>query len=548
MKRKISFLFYLLISLFFISLNSCFDDKYDLTKVSPDIVYDPKLALSIGSTTIRLNELFNSLDSSKYIHHTDSGLLYVIYDQNIKAISAEFQIPLPPQTPVNIPSVAMLPTFPFSGFVCVPTSISMNIPVSFKGDQIIDSIVLKNFIIKISGNSTYQQDGNLVLTFSTITNKKGEPLSDTIPIPGKSIKINFLTPNKPGYTMGFNPGTANLPIDVTFTLCGNAGETISGDLNLMLKIDSLNFFALYGYLGQDTLLNASDSLDISFLNHSLAKNIQWKDPQLTFNILNSYGLPVEFDILSMKVNSIINNSIYPVKFFNNSDKNDILAASKSVPVTNNTLKFQNSTTDFFSYLEKAPNSIKFNLFAKSNPSGNTGSKNVIFDNSIIDTKMQLYLPIWFKAQNFGTIDTIAFPLSDFLNQKGNNNSIESMLFRIISENTLPVDINLQIVFADSTYKGLDSLYKTGSKTIVIGGQIGTSGIITGPTANKTDITLNSSNTKQLDALKKTKYLLIKMNLTTSDYNKGLYAKFFTDYYLKLSFACQFQPKIQITSK
>jgi len=77
------------------------------------------------------------------------------------------------------------------------------------------------------------------------------------------------------------------------------------------------------------------------------------------------------------------------------------------------------------------------------------------DTSQVDPNLRLYLPIWFKAGNFGTVDTIKSPFSDLLNQNGKNkNSIESMLFRIISENTLPVDINLQIIFADSIYNRL----------------------------------------------------------------------------------------------
>ncbi len=324
----------------------------------------------------------------------------------------------------------------------------------------------------------------------------------------------------------------------------------TSSLNLLLKVNDLKYFKIYGYLGQNTLLNVSDSLNISFLNHSLANNIQWADPQLTFTVRNSYGLPIEFNIDAMSINSIINKKTYPVSFYNNSNVLQILSASQNGNPSDDSLVFNPSTTNFFSYLQQAPNTIKFHLSSKSNPAGNSGPINFMADTSQVDPNLRLYLPIWFKAGNFGTVDTIKSPFSDLLNQNGKNkNSIESMLFRIISENTLPVDINLQIIFADSIYKPLDSLYKTGSSKIVIGGQLNAGDVVTTPTKSTTNISLNATNNaKQLNNLKKTKYLLVTINMATSDYNKGVYAKFLNSYYVKLSFDCQFQLKIQQTNK
>jgi hypothetical protein len=509
------------------------------------------LALPIGSTTIKMNDLLTSLGSSDFIHQTNSGLLYILYDQKVKATTGEDNVPVPLQQSVFVPSIALPPTFPISGIVS--KNVLLPLPVSFSADQKIDSILLKRFIINISGSSTYPQDGKLVLTFSSIT-KKGKAYSDTIPIPHNDATIDFSTPNNAlGYTMNFASGSSSLPIDVNFILQGNAGSAVGpGNLNLSLKVNELHYFILYGYLGKNNLLNATDSLDVSFLNTNLANNIEWADPQLTYTIKNSYGLPIKFRIDSMKVNSVINKKIYPISF-NNTDSN-VIHIAPSIQIgtyTSDSIVFDHSTTDFFTYLQKAPNSIKYHLSAISNPDGNVGgaAKNSMQDTSKIEPEMHFKLPIWFKGTNLGTIDTMAFPLSSFFNSQGSDNSIESMLFRIISENTLPIDMNLQIVFADTTYKPIDSLYKTNNgKKIVIGGQLDAGDIVKTPSMSKTDITLNANDTTQLDALKKTKFLLVKMNLTTSDYNKGIYAKFLSKYYMTLSFECQFQLKVQKTLK
>jgi hypothetical protein len=123
----------------------------------------------------------------------------------------------------------------------------------------------------------------------------------------------------------------------------------------------------------------------------------------------------------------------------------------------------------------------------------------------------------------------------------NLDSIESMLFRIVSENGMPIDMHFQVYFTDNNYFIIDSIFHNSNNKVLSGGKVGSNDRVISPVRSVLDIKFTK---EQLKALLNTKKMLVRVYANTVDYSpvNGKYVKFFTDYKFKLSFACQFQAK------
>lgn len=528
-------------------LAGCIDNEYDIEKLSKKVTIDPKYNITIGSINIHLDELLNSFDTSN-IHKYNDGSMYLIYQQDVLAYRGDEKIVIPAQVDLLFPSF-LLPDYDGNG----RSSLSQNkdLPVVFSGDpnkpsnkQQVDSLLIKQMNFHISGNSSYNTPGTLTIEFPNLL-KNGQTYKEEINIPANS-NLDIITENKAtDYLAKFNTvvnDTSYMPIILTFAVSGGTPNTPvgAGVLNISFKINLLTYKVMYGYVGQYDLIDSRDSLDMSFFNRSLAKNIEWGEPELRIITNNSFGIPVRFNIKDMYAVSEQYGTTFNAMPGNSANPKDINYPTVVYASKADTIRYNRTNSpDLFNALDKSPKSLVYNINALANPLG-TSTKNIVLDTSTIKCKLEYELPIYFQSSGFGMQDTMDF---DLLSNSGNK--LKSMVFRILAQNEMPIDFRLQIYFADSLANVIDSVFNkpTDDNTIVKGATVGPDGKITGATSgDPKDITFDAA---QLSTMLNTKKLIYKVSLATSGYVKGEphYVRFYDSYNLKLTFACQFQPII-----
>lgn len=522
-----------------LSFYSCFDDKFDLHKISTAYQADPRLAITIGTAVFNIDSILTHLDSTLSIRQTDSGLIYVVYEKNIQFYKGEDKFLVPTQNSWNTSLPSLPANFPPGGTISITVD-TFHIPVSFGSDQIIDSINIKKLLLSTNVHSTYNHPSTLTFTFPSLV-KNNAPFTQVYNILAGNY-TNSQQSDAAGYFLKFtnaSAGVSYLNVKVDFTMTGTAGSPVDpGTLDMGITVDSLKYHALYGYAGYRNLLNVTDSINIPILDQNLITNVQWANPSLKLLVKNSYVvLPIRFNVSNMAtdaMNITIDPSINP---------KDLNYPSNLGSVVNDSIVYTKSNTNMFQAFEQKAKYIKFHCDAWSNPLKNTSIENIIVDTSSLKINAQFYLPIWFRSGGFGTTDTMSFDLQKSL---GNGlDSIQYMLFRIVSENGMPVDMKLQILFVDESYKVLTTMYKTDSM-ILIGGVLDQDGRVISPTRKVMDATFNAN---ELKAMKNTKKLLIKLFLNSAQWNKNNannspYVKFYSDYTFKLSFAFKFQGKFR----
>jgi len=540
-----------------ILLFSCVEKEYDFNRLSTEIVYDPKLAFTIGTLNIDIESLLKGYTNSSNLQIAEDKTITIAIATNFYTVPAIEQLSLPPQSQVIIPGFVFPPTMPGTGIVSRDTII--NIPISFFSDAEIDSMLVKIFRYTLSGSSTYSSAFMQELTISLLDMHQGNTVYlETFPV---TSSINTQNQNNAaGYTLKFRnvtPGSAETRLYVRLTLSGTPGSPINpaSTLNMALQINELNYRLLYGYIGQPYLLDILDTMYLDFLGREIAKNIEWKNPSYTLYTTNSYVVPSDLFVESMRVITYDDRVI-----LTNPDNTKIQNPKDIAYPTQIGLVAKDSVicdkvgySTFYKALEQeAPKSIILKLKSKANPHGKTPN-NILSDTSSIRTRGVLRLPISFRSSGFSQTDTMDFDLSnlatggsDSTNKSNAKVSLKYMLFRIVSSNTMPIDMQLQAYFVDENYQILDSLYKglPNENYIIKAGTVDVNtGRVNVPRLWKKDVTFNE---QQLKNIENTKHVIFRLTASTADYTANKpFVTFFTDSKLTLTFAAQIQPSIHV---
>lgn len=539
-----------------ILLFSCVEKEYDFNRLSTEIVYDPKLAFTIGTLNIDIESLLKGYTNSSNLQIAEDKTITIAIATNFYTVPAMEELSLPPQSQVIIPGFIFPPTMPGTGIVSRDTII--NIPINFFSDAEIDSMVVKIFRYTLSGSSNYSPAFTQELTISLLDMHQGNTVYvESFPI---SSSINLQNQNNAaGYTLKFRnvaAGSAQARLYVRLTLSGTPGSPINpaSTLNVALQINELNYRLLYGYIGQPYLLDILDTMYLDFLGREIAKNIEWKNPSYTLYTTNSYVVASDLFVESMQVITYDNQVIItnPDNSKIQNPKDIAYPAQIGLVAKDSVICDKVGYSAFYNALEQeAPKNIVVKLKSKANPHGK--AFNILSDTSSIRTRGVLRLPISFRSSGFSQTDTMDFDLSnlatgdsDSTNKSNTKVSLKSMLFRIVSSNTMPIDMQLQAYFVDENYQVLDSLYKgqPNENYIIKAGTIDVNtGRVNVPRLWKKDAIFNE---QQLKNMEKTKHVIFRLTSITADYaDTKPFVTFFSDSKLSITFAAQIHPSIHV---
>jgi len=319
------------------------------------------------------------------------------------------------------------------------------------------------------------------------------------------------------------------------TTITGTGAAISGaeSLSVDLASNNLSFSQAYGYFGQQSITNLSDSILLRLFENSNGEGyFEFTTPNLRLFVENEVGVPIEMTIDELKTINVQTlqefnltgyTSVYTINF-------PSLLGNMSLT----TLVFNNANTSGLStVVSPTPKYLSFLLSAQTNPSGPTGTMNFVSDTSKIRVRSELELPLEGFAYGFGVRDTVPFNLSQ------NISEIEYVMFRLFLDNGFPVELGGQVSFMDDNYNVLFTAFDQ-STTIVPPALVDGSGMVNQRGTNMTDIVLEDW---KLALLPQVSYLEIEGNTQTTDGPLGTVVRMFDWYNLKMKLSMQIQAKM-----
>lgn len=530
--KRTSVIIALLTSTFF--MQSCLKnvDPGKLEKIN----YTPTVAIPLVYSTQTINDLLVK-NNNGLVVVDDSNFCTIVYKNTLVSLTADSIIKLPNQ---QFPSysagltAAQAAAIAFSGGVTANYSQTVNFN-SGASSTLIDSLTLKGGMLNITLNSQFPYNGNIVITIPA-AKLNGKSFTQNIPInyTGTTPVIVNTSFNLAGYDIDMTNGgtTSNqFLVNYSITLTGSSAPPTTDSISLTGSLSNMQFQKIFGDIGQYSMFpNAKqDTIGISIFQNSIGSGtFTIANPVLKVTIANSYGVPIDASLPVLE-GYTPPGSTYPLTGV----PNPIPVLSPTLAQIGQTLvdsfKLDRTNSNLATVVNHNPKDFIYSGAGTTNPGGTTHN-NFVLDTSVCRVSVEADMPLYGTASNFVLQDTVKFSMPSVA-----TSNIQFFLFKMYTLNGLPIDVNMQIYFTDSTYHKLDSLVIP-NQLILKSGILNTSGYVIAPTANTYIATVNKS---RLANLKNTKYLLIKDVESTTNGGKTN-VKIYSNYAVTLKLGVEAQ--------
>ncbi len=538
MKRYFLFLLIVIVAFLF---SGCVKNYFDFDNMNTNVNWNPNVAAPVAKAHLRIRDILQDYDYNELFEEDSTHFLYLVYRKRVVSTPASDIITLPVQTIGESFTKTDVDNGGFSPNHIIKSWVSY--PFNNSGTQLLDSIYLKNLDMTIHVKSTFQHTGVLVVTFPSIT-QNGVPFSATFNInthTGTYDQTNNFG-NFDGYTMdltGLN-GTDTNKIFVTYDLVlddnGNPTVLPSQSCDIDISFNNMQYYALFGYLGQDTVSINRDTVHLDIFDHAFQGTAYFEDPHINIYVNNSYGLPLKFHFDNFTTYSVEPGSTpesYPFPLGDvdiNYPLISELGQSKNTTITLDTSNFP----QLRDMINNAPKYVFFKVDGIMNPDGYTGT-NFALDTSHFYVDMEVNLPLWGYADYLVLEDTAEVG-SDFSKNFHKGDIVNWVKFRLNVDNGMPAKVGVQVYFDDSLHNVLDSMFTSPQQMEIIpSAQVDANYKVIAPTHKTTDIYYDRD---RINKLENVKYVRFRGYVRTTDFEHRQLVKFYSYYAIDIKLGMQ----------
>ncbi len=541
--------------LFTVSFISCVPEEFNKDNYNFDVLWEPSYNGPIAFGNFTFKDILDSmLDSAELEQNIEIGedttnLYYVAYSDHIKSIRADEWIDLPDQNfsdvyfyrpPVTIPASELGNT----GEIIYTKKVEKFDFVTEHNERI-DSIFLTSGNLVTNTISTLHHTGWLII-YSDQIKINNEFYRDSIVISDASgnfsdSKITPLDGSALRLDNQSDPDTTFLEIIFELYLIHsgndiNAGEEVNVDMNFKDMI----FKSAYGYFGDyDTLLIDNERFEFDLFEYKFEGNVYFGDPRINLIVDNSLGLPIGVNLFGLTAFSQKTGIETDIAFepgvnpflVNAPDLSQIgqsVVTEISVNKTNSNIEDVTNTT--LSYIDYSARAI-------TNPSGLPTQDNFVIDSSRASVDFEVVLPMDLRAEDFELEDTVDFDLSG-IPEENDTIKIDTFQIRMATTNSMPVEINMQVVFVDELYDVIDSLFSGGEENVIKQPEVNDNGDVTSAGENEIFVDF----TDRVYRMRDTRHAMVRLTFETAEQGQKM-VKFYS--YSELSFKLGSKIKISI---
>ena len=476
----------ILFSLLAIVLTGCLKEDFDNIKTDR---WKPKVAVPLISSKFTAKDIIHRFETGGFLEIDDSQLITVVYTGELFSFKAA--------------ELFTLPDFPY---LFPDTIIQTNIPVP--GEEQLTSVKLN------SGNMTYDISGsspdNVVVDITILNAKKSNAvLQRSISIrPNGNQQFNAKgTIELDGYQFNLTgpAGTGFNQIDMRYRAYSEkTGKSVPLS-NFSGNFSELKYQLVSGYLGEQNLGVQRDTILLDLFRNFRSGVVYIDDPLIELIIENSFGIPTTASLTH--VLGFNENGSFPLtgSFFTDAIEVKYPDISLQGGITTTHATLNGSNSDLNNFIALTPGKVDFGFDMNINSNLSTPVLNYIRDSSKIEASLHLELPFQGRIDHVVLEDTFELSFSDV-------EEAESALFKLLVENSYPLDAGLQLYFIDSNNVAIDSLLPN-QQVIFESGNVNEEGITASASTKETTFEINAS---RFDKIKKAKELIIHIELISSE--------------------------------
>ncbi|MBL7775957.1 MAG: hypothetical protein JNK89_08130 [Saprospiraceae bacterium] len=278
-----------------------------------------------------------------------------------------------------------------------------------------------------------------------------------------------------------------------------------------------NFTLSYveGYWGFSEYPLTLDTIDIDINQTNLKGNVRVKDPKVTMTVLNSWGFPTRGVI---KYLSFIGQDGQEYKLEStlfNGDSVDFAYPSLLAGEVGQTkytyLVLDSDNSNIVEIFNSQPTQLIYEVAGISNAKKDSSIVGFLTDKSTIALRMSVELVLEGSAQDFGAEQTLDLSFGNYSDLDTSN--IESVEFKLVTENETPIGSALQLYFLDSADVALDSLFLGPPQAIMQAAPIDANGNAVGSKRTETFVPMDIT---RFDRVRQSEKILLKTFFTTAE--------------------------------
>ncbi|MEI6410782.1 MAG: hypothetical protein WCR52_15440 [Bacteroidota bacterium] len=326
------------------------------------------------------------------------------------------------------------------------------------------------------------------------------------PTPGTAMVLPLY--NTEGYILRSN---SNL-LQFRYYAYNDAGQRITfPPINglfppVFVSFQNLQFSYLEGYWGYSTYPLTRDTIDININQTNLKGGVKVKNPKVTMRISNSWGFPTRGIVryLSFIGKDGTEHKLESTIFNHDSvDFNYPSYALGEIGQTKYTDLYMDQTnSNIAEIFNSEPTKLIYEVDGVSNAKFDPSIIGFLTDSSNIKLSVGVELLLEGSAENFRADQLLDLKFGDYANL--DTNKIESVEFKLVTENKTPISTSVQISFLDENGAAIDSLFAGGPKYIMQAAPTTAMGVANGTTRTENFIQMSVARFQRIRTAKQAK--------------------------------------------
>ncbi|MFK7807728.1 MAG: hypothetical protein AB8F74_08025 [Saprospiraceae bacterium] len=439
---------FLLLSLFF---NSC--KNYEDFDAVDGVEYNGELAVPLVYGSISLQDVLddnNVEDEISSLVIVPDGTMKMTYENNQISFSLGDQYDTLPDFPLVIAENAV------------------EYEIELFEEMTVEEMRLSSGSVRFELQASQQENVEVLITIPNLK-KDGAVfnVTETIPYDGSAPSQAVIDPiDLTGYSLLLTDNKLQMYYQAV---------TASGDNVMIFPIigmaENWEYEYLEGNWVTDTIPITRDTLNIDLFDNWVDGDITFADPRFSLSIENSFGFPTSVSIGELRVLSADGGSIV----LESDDLQDGISLNYPTLMEEGIMKqtdfsLNNTNSNIDDILNARPKQIIYDLSTIVNPSSDENTTGFMNKDSKLNFAIKTELPIYGTASGFQIEEEMDMDMEDLEN-------VESAEFKVIINNGMPIEADLQLYFLDDQDNKIDSLYAD-FEPIVKSAKVDNDGLVT----------------------------------------------------------------------
>ncbi len=434
---------------------SCIKDEPEIKDFS--FSANPEWGVPLAFASISADRVIDNFDDGGLVEIGGDGLVRIVYSDSLEPVLLQDFLQFPNQEFTNTIS---LNDQQFGELVEQGTlSISETKLLFFEspeGDRIdtlrFESGTFRLLVqasngIPVSGSVALLDAASDAVMYSLEFNDANAPIFIDLNAALENVLLDFI-----------NDGEVNNGLKVAYNLDFTyGGSRINSDVQVDFQLLDFEVRNIGGYIAPRTISLSPEGLRINMFDDVHGAQIRVEDPRINFFFNNGFGIGAQLQINELS-GSNPQGDVLIIPGSDIVDFPSIGAASAPGASAFTSLEIDNSLMQpsITEFLAIQPNFVTGDFEMTVNPDNDESV--FLTRDAKLELSFQAEIPVYGSIANFSLTDTTDISLKDVITDVEDIAEIDRLDIRLFVDNGLPLDAALQIVFTDSVYQPIDSLF------------------------------------------------------------------------------------------